>query len=94
MMTPLNSMSNLNNYRYAYKGPGSEAEATGKTAYSTANGISYMNATYATATTPSTPVPYYGTTGATTATANVNVNVSANTVTAPAVTKTLVTVPL
>ena len=63
--------------------------------YSTANGISYTNATYVNPTTtitPSTPVPYYATTGTTTA-QNLNPT-NLNAVTAPALTKTPVPVPL
>ena len=42
--TPLNPLSNSNNYKHTYGGPGFGPGATGTTPYSTANGISYANA--------------------------------------------------
>lgn len=92
--TPLNPLSNLNNYGYAYGGAGFGPGATGTTPYSSANGISYTNTTYvnpATTTAPTTTAPYYNATATSTVQ---NANSSANAVTAPPVTKTPVPVPL
>ena len=95
MTTPLNPLSRLTNYGYAYGGPGfgsggyrDDALLDGEW-----NFVYERDAHHGNHFT-STTAPYYETTGTTTTTTNANANASANTATAPAVTKTPVPVPL